>query len=194
MPKESTKIRILSEGARIVYEKGFNNTGLQEILEAADVPKGSFYFYFKSKDDFGLQLVDFYLEFMRSTAESLMGSAEVPPLDRLRGFFRYMKSLCEERGCKGGCPIGNLTQEMADQKEAFRVKLKQAFTGISTRIAKCLEEARDLNQIDPSLDPMETANFIFNSWEGALLRMKAENSVQPLVIFETMIFDGLLRV
>ncbi len=194
MPKETTKFRILSEGARIVYQKGFNNTGLQEILKAADVPKGSFYFYFKSKEDFGLQLIDFYVQFIHSVAESQMSSEEDSPIQRLRNFFRYMRENSQEQGFKGGCPIGNLTQEMADEKEAFRIKVNQAFDGISSQIARCLGEARKLELISPSLDPKETADFILNSWEGALLRMKAENNVHPLLLFENMIFQGLLKV
>ncbi|MBI5251147.1 MAG: TetR family transcriptional regulator C-terminal domain-containing protein [Desulfomonile tiedjei] len=193
VPKESTKMRILSEGSRIIHEKGFNNTGIQEILDAARVPKGSFYFYFKSKEDFGLQLVDFYLQFILSAVEPHMSATPGKPIERLRNFFRYMMGMCEQMGCKGGCPIGNLTQEMADQKDAFRIKVNQALGMISSQMAKCLEEARNLQQINPSLDPGETADFILNSWEGALLRMKAENSLQPLIVFEKMIFEGLLK-
>jgi TetR/AcrR family transcriptional regulator, transcriptional repressor for nem operon len=194
MPKEATKMRILSEGARIVYEKGFNHTGIQEILEAAGVPKGSFYFYFKSKDDFGLQLVDFYLEFALAGMDAVLGLSSHEPLERLRNFFRHMKGVAEERGLRGGCPIGNLAQEMADQSEAFRLKVNHAFSALSGRIARCLEEAQRLNQIGPSTDPGELADFIMNSWEGALLRMKAENSLLPLDVFERMIFEGLLRL
>lgn len=193
MAKETTKMRILSEGARIVYEKGFNHTGIQEILAAAGVPKGSFYFYFKSKDDFGLQLVDFYLEFALAGMDAILGSASDQPLERLRDFFRHMKGVAKERGLRGGCPFGNLAQEMADQNEAFRLKVNHALSALSGRIARCLEEAQRLNQIDHSSDAGELADFIFNSWEGALLRMKTENSLLPLDVFESMIFEGLLR-
>ena len=192
MPKETTKLRILSEGARIIHQKGFNNTGIQEILDAADVPKGSFYFYFRNKDDFGLQLVDFYLELINSAAISQM-SSEGNPIERLHNFFRYMREVAEQNEFKGGCPIGNLAQEMADQKETFRIKVNEAFGRISESIAVCLEEAVNLKQLNSSLNPRETADFILNSWEGALLRMKAENSVRPLLVFENMIFNSLLK-
>jgi TetR/AcrR family transcriptional repressor of nem operon len=56
--KQDAKERVLETGAAIVHRKGFHNTGIQEILKAAEIPKGSFYFYFDSKEDFGLQLVD----------------------------------------------------------------------------------------------------------------------------------------
>jgi TetR/AcrR family transcriptional regulator, transcriptional repressor for nem operon len=193
MAKETTKIRILQEGARIVYENGYNNTGIQEILDAAGVPKGSFYFYFKSKEDFGLHLVDFYMDAVVSALDAHAGMERENPITHLRNFFRLMMVRCEEKGCKGGCPIGNLTQEMADLKESFRVKLNEAFSRMSKGVATCLEQAQRMNQLDPALDPRATADFILNSWEGALLRMKAQGSSEPLVVFDTMVFDGLLK-
>ena len=193
MAKETTKLRILSEGARIIYENGYNSTGIQEILVAAGVPKGSFYFYFKSKEDFGLQLVDFFMDFTISALTELLSKPDADPIGRLRSFFLDKKDLCEQRGYKGGCPIGNLTQEMADVNGNFRVKLNQAFGRMSTVIADCLDRARRVHQIDESLDPRETADFILNSWEGALLRMKAQGSIEPLVLFDRMVFEGLLR-
>jgi TetR/AcrR family transcriptional regulator, transcriptional repressor for nem operon len=192
MAKETTRLRILAEGARIIYENGYHNTGIQEILDAAGVPKGSFYFYFKSKEDFGLQLIDFYMDDVSATLAEQIGSAEDDPIGRLRSFFLHMKEMSEQKGCKGGCPIGNLTQEMADLKETFRIRLNQVFSHMSNLIAACLEQARSRGQIDSSLDAHETADFILNSWEGALLRMKAQCSIEPLVVFDSMIFDGLL--
>ncbi|AFM27495.1 TetR/AcrR family transcriptional regulator [Desulfomonile tiedjei] len=193
MAKETTKFRILTEGARIIHQKGFNHTGIQEILDAAEVPKGSFYFYFKNKDDFGLQLIDFYTQFIDSMAQSQLSLTGKSPIERLRGFFRSMMSAAEEQGFKGGCPIGNLAQEMADQNEAFRTKMQEAFRRMSRNIAQCLKEARELKQVRQSLDPQETADFLLNSWEGALLRMKAENSLEPLLVFENMVFNSLLK-
>jgi AcrR family transcriptional regulator len=77
MRKETTKDRILGHGAQIIHHKGFKNTGIQEILHSAGVPKGSFYFYFKSKEDFGLELIDYYFNFFASMIESHLKGPEV---------------------------------------------------------------------------------------------------------------------
>lgn len=193
MTKETTKMRILAEGARIIHENGFNHTGIQEILEAADVPKGSFYFYFKNKEDFGLQLVDFFLDSAVTQLESFLSHENADPIARLRSFFLMAKDRSEQRAFKGGCPIGNLTQEMADQKDSFRIKLNTAFGRMSKVIAEYLEQAQKMNRLSPALDARETADFILNSWEGALLRSKAQGSVAPMDVFDTMIFEKLLR-
>jgi TetR/AcrR family transcriptional repressor of nem operon len=193
MTKESTKFRILSVGAQIVYEKGFNNTGIQEILKAAEVPKGSFYFYFESKEDFGLELIDYFVIFFEEMMEKHLKSTEPSYLKRLKDFFNEFLAVCEANQYKAGCPIGNLTQEMGGLSQAFQAKLKGVFNRMSAGIGRCLELASQSGEIDPSLDPYETADFIVNSWEGALLRMKAERSLDPLVTFDKMIFQRVLK-
>ena len=67
MTKRPTKTRIIAEGAKIIQKNGFNNTGILDVLRAADVPKGSFYFYFKSKEDFGLEVINYLAETLRRT-------------------------------------------------------------------------------------------------------------------------------
>jgi TetR/AcrR family transcriptional regulator, transcriptional repressor for nem operon len=193
MRKETTKDKILSHGAQIIHKKGFKNTGIQEILHRARVPKGSFYFYFKSKEDFGLELINYYFNFFASMIEAHLKGPEVSPLKRLQGFFDGFRSICEQQGCKGGCPIGNLTQEMGGLSDTFQDKLRHALNKMKAGIAECLDLARQEQEIDPALDLSETADFILNSWEGALLRMKAESNTAPFILFEKMVFGRVLK-
>jgi TetR/AcrR family transcriptional regulator, transcriptional repressor for nem operon len=193
MDKDSTKQRILKHGARIVYQKGFNNTGIQEILTAAGVPKGSFYFYFKSKEDFGLALIDYYAQNLPALSASSLTSPETPPLQRLRAFFEARRLFCNQEEGRSGCPIGNLTQEMGILNEEFQAKLREAFRRIKGAISECLEQAREQGETHLPPDSEETADFILNSWEGALLRMKAEGNTEPLLLFEKMVFERLLK-
>lgn len=193
MTREDTKAKILEVGAQIVHEKGFNNTGIQEILSAAGVPKGSFYFYFKSKDEFGLELVDYFVSLMGGWMDRHLADPRPSPVKALKNFFDELMAYFLEKGCKAGCPVGNIAQEMADLNEAFRARAEQAFTQMKQRIKGCLEAARECGEIDSVMDPDETADFILNSWEGALLRMKAQGDIRPLKIFDKMIFGGLLK-
>ena len=193
MEKETTKRKILDHGAQIVHRQGFNNTGIQEILESPGVPKGSFYFYFKSKEEFGLALIDYYFDRFALNIESHLKDAGLSPVKRLQRFFEGFRAVCEEQGCKGGCPIGNLAQELGGLSDAFQCKLREIFSRMKSGIAACLEAAGKKGEIDPTLEVDETADFILNSWEGALLRMKAEGNLQPLILFEKVIFDRILK-
>jgi TetR/AcrR family transcriptional regulator, transcriptional repressor for nem operon len=192
MTKEATRNKILEHAAALISQQGFNNTGIQEILESAGVAKGSFYFYFKSKEDLGLALIDYYAGATRLFAEAHLRGGQGSALQRLQSFFRDRRLLFEQEGWKGGCPIGNLTQEMGNLSEPFRNKLRGVLNLMQRAIRECLEEARARKEFDSKLDPDELAHFILDSWEGALLRMKAEGTTEPLIRFEKLVFDVLL--
>lgn len=193
MTKENTKNRILEHAGRMIHRKGFNNTGIQEILHSAGVPKGSFYFYFKSKEDLGLAIIDHFAQSVSQLGESLLVKAPGSPLERLRGYFGSMREFFEQENWKSGCPIGNLTQEMGTLNEAFRSKLQSVFNMMQSDIRNCIEQAKLQHEVDEELDLDETAEFILDSWEGAILRMKAEGHVAPLILFEKVVFDRVLK-
>lgn len=192
MKKENTRIKILDAAAELIHRKGFNHTGIQEILEAAAVPKGSFYFYFKSKEDLGLALVDHFAESIGARARSCFEDESMPPLDRLRSFFQAACARHEAEGFQKGCPIGNLCQEMSDLSTGFRQKLESVMQRTAAGVAGLLRQAKDAGDLPARLEPEETARFIISSWQGALLTMKVEKSVEPLLRFERFIFGEIL--
>ena len=186
------KQRILKTGARLVHEKGFNDTGLQEILDAAQVPKGSFYYYFKSKEDFGLQLIDFFAQDLLNKAGDFYGDESLPCIERIRGLFKWQAEAFRRRDYKGGCPIGNLSLEMADCNSKFRNKLNGFFVDMKAGLAVYLDQARQRGEIPDTVDIEETADFIISSWEGALMQMKVSKNSVPHEVFDRMIFERLL--
>ena len=186
------KNRILKAGARIVLEKGFCDTGLAEVLEAAKVPKGSFYFHFKNKEDFGLQLVDTYAETLKAGWKKIVGDENLPHLERIRGLFRWQTELFRKNDFKGGCPIGNLSLEMGDRSPSFRKKLDRVFSELKKELASQLDQAREKGEMAGPIDLEETADFILSSWQGALVQMKVAKSTVPHEIFDRMIFERLL--
>ena len=135
MARDTSKKTILREGARLIHAKGFNKTGLQEILNAAQIPKGSFYFYFKSKDDFGLELVDYYWKFIEAMGEKYLSDSSIPPMERLSGFMDAYQEMFENMEMRCGCPIGNLMQEMSDLSEPFREKVGDIYARMHGHIA-----------------------------------------------------------
>ena len=193
MARDTSKLTILREGARLVHAKGFHHTGLNEILQAAGIPKGSFYFYFRSKDDFGLELIDYYWEFIHAMGETYLNGGSTPPLERLSLFMDAYQSMFEDMGLRCGCPIGNLMQEMSDLSEPFRAKVGDVYTRMHGRIERILTEAGDAGDLPAGLEPAQTAWFILNSWEGAIMHMKLTKSSEPLKIFKNMVFEHILR-
>lgn len=189
----NTKAKILSAGARIIHLKGYHNTGIQELVTAAGIPKGSFYFYFKSKEEFGLELIDYYTNAIRAKADELSEDNAISPLAKLKRFFDWSFTSLERNDFKGGCPIGNLSQEMANINENFREKLKEAFDAMKKGIAIQLKEAQERKEISDALDVPELTDFIVSSFEGVLLQMKVTKSTAPRKAFEQMIFERILK-
>jgi TetR/AcrR family transcriptional repressor of nem operon len=191
--QETTKDRILRTGAEVIHLKGFNHTGLQEILSAAKVPKGSFYNYFKSKEDFGLQVVDYLIGQFSQFSKDMLGDTSIPPLERIRKMLDWFKDLFRSTEYTCGCPIGNLAQEMGDLSPAFRERLEVAMDAMADAYARILTEAQAAGEISKNLDPRETALFIVSSWHGALIRMKIVKSLEPLDNHSKFIIDHVLR-
>jgi TetR/AcrR family transcriptional repressor of nem operon len=192
-PSPDAKTRILKAGARIVLEKGFCDTGLAEVLKAAKVPKGSFYFHFKNKEDFGLQLIDTFAEVLKAGQERAYRDEKLPHLERIRILFRRQSDLFRKNRFVGGCPIGNLSLEMGDRNPAFRKKLNRVFLDMKKNLVSQLEQARQGGELPDSIDSEETTGFIITSWQGALVQMKVSKTTTPHEVFDRMIFERLLR-
>ena len=191
--KISTRHRILEAGAELVHSQGFNHTGISEVLRAAGVPKGSFYFYFKSKDDFGLALIDHFRELFGRMTMQFLDDQSLPHLMRLRKVFAWFLDYFAQHDFERGCPVGNLAQEMSDLNPAFRKSLSDAIQGMIQATARCLRNAQEAGELSPRHDPDALARFLISAWEGSLILMKVEKGPGPMELFDRMVFDNLLK-
>ncbi len=194
--KNDTRLRLIEAGAEIIHRQGFSGTGIQEVLDACGVPKGSFYHYFKSKEAFGLAVLDHQAERMTANLGPLLCDASRPPLERLRAFFDAFLARFSDPAqtvCLAGCPIGNLVQELAPTNPAFRVRLDAIMGGLERLLADQLREAQAQGGLSARLDPEEAARFIAASWQGAILRAKAAGNAAPLARCRDFVLDELLR-
>jgi TetR/AcrR family transcriptional repressor of nem operon len=193
MSKETTRTLLLETGRRLFLEKGYSNTGIEAVVQAAGVPKGSFYYYFSSKEEFGLRVLDRFADEARGNLERCLGNTSLRPLDRIRCYFEEACGRLEANECRHGCLVGNLSQEMAAQSEAFRVRLKEIFDGVLERYVEGLRVAQEAGEIPPDQDLRELAEFVLSSWQGAILRAKAARSTQPIRTFIDVVFGSLLK-
>jgi len=190
---EETRQRIIQAGADLVHRKGFNNTGLKDILLAADVPKGSFYFYFDNKEAFGIAMLDHYGTIFRGMVDRIIQDNTKTPLAQLREVFDAFHEYFKNEGYTRGCPVGNLAQEMSDLSEPFRARLHQSIDGLALLFAEILNRAQAAGEIPADLDVREASLFIVEAWHGALIRMKVTKSGEALDICHKFIFEKLLK-
>jgi TetR/AcrR family transcriptional regulator, transcriptional repressor for nem operon len=192
MTQSSAREEIIRKGADLIHAQGFNATGIQQILNAADIPKGSFYFYFKSKEDFGLSVIDYFTATTGSIFERYLGDKKIPPVRRLEKLFEHYETAFEKSGHALGCPIGNLSLELADTNERLRLHLEAVIKELIAGIESCLKEAKRAKSITANLDTGDTARFIFHAFEGAILHMKVEKSIEPYRAFRRYL-SGYLK-
>ena len=175
----ATKRRLLDVGLATLLERGYNATGIQDLLVATSVPKGSFYHHFVSKEDFALHVVDRYLADVHGLLDQSLGDADRAPLERVRSFFERLLALYASQGYLGSL-IGLLGQELAAVNTAFRRRMEGAFDGIARRLAETLEEARRRGDLPAEADPLQAANLMVDCWEGAAARSRLLRSPAPL--------------
>ncbi|MGD0022765.1 MAG: TetR family transcriptional regulator C-terminal domain-containing protein [Smithellaceae bacterium] len=183
MARTNTREEIIRKGAKLIHAQGFNATGIQQILQAVGIPKGSFYFYFKSKEDFGLEIIDYFNATISGIFTHYLGDKKIPPLKRLEKLFEYYENAFQKNGAALGCPIGNLSLELADTNERLRVHLGGVIETLIAQIEMCLQEAKRDKSLPASLSAADTACFIFHGFEGAVLHMKVVKSVEPFRAF-----------
>jgi TetR/AcrR family transcriptional repressor of nem operon len=193
MEKKDTRKEIIRIGTGLIYHQGYNAASIDAILREAAVPKGSFYHYFRSKEDFGLAVIDHFATGFEQRLTTFLQDEEVAPLNRIRNFLESGLARISQNGCTRGCLIGNLGQEMADLNERFRERLEQVFTLWRQRFAACLREAQQQGHLAGQVDAEMTAGFILSGWEGAILRAKVMKSPQPMHDFITVLFAATLR-
>ncbi|MGH9550123.1 MAG: TetR family transcriptional regulator C-terminal domain-containing protein, partial [Terriglobales bacterium] len=172
---------------------GYSNTGIQEVLEATGVPKGSFYYYFDSKEDFGVQIIEYfdrnYIDHLRQFLEN----RKLNPIDRLRAYCDEGKQFLESNQCRKGCLVGNLSQEMSDQSELLRARLEEVLTKWRNRFAQCIKEGQERGEINKRIDHVQLAEFFQAGWHGAIMRAKTTKTTAPLQAFTSIMFDEVLK-
>lgn len=193
MDKKNTRSDIIRIGTELISRQGYNATGIEMVLKEAGVPKGSFYHYFKSKEEFGLAVMDVFADYYSQRMTALLQDAALSPLTRIRTLLQGSLERFSRNQCSKGCLIGNLGQEMADQNERFRARLDEIFDDWRKLFAGCLAEAQTAKELDSRLDAEALASFILSGWEGAILRAKVMKSPQPLQDFIEVLFNVTLR-
>lgn len=192
MKRTHNKDEIVQAGLDVLLAKGFNGTGIEAILKQANVPKGSFYNFFASKEEFGLAAIDFFLSEMAALRQPVMEDLSLPPLERIRKSFEVLISRFENDSCSKGCLIANLSLEMADQSEVLRKRLDNALQRWIISLTALLEEAQKEGTIRTDINALPLAESIISSFEGALLRAKVKKSADPLKNFIHLYFEVFL--
>ncbi|WP_342651545.1 TetR/AcrR family transcriptional regulator [Pseudomonas sp. REB1044] len=172
----------------ILTEQGFTATGIDTVLKRVQVPKGSFYHYFESKEAFGQAVLERYADYFAQKLDRCFSDLSVPPLRRLSNFVEEAKLGMARHQFRRGCLVGNLGQEVQVLPDSFREQLELILQDWEQRLSICLTEAVKVGDLSCEHDCGALAAFFWVGWEGAVLRARLVQHVRPLDVF----FQGFL--
>jgi TetR/AcrR family transcriptional repressor of nem operon len=184
-----TRRRLMRAGLVVLTEKGYSAAAIDEILYESGVPKGCFYHYFRSKADFGRQLLAEYDAYFTAKLSRWFDDVGLTPLARLRGFVADAEQGVVRHDFRRGCLVGNLGQEVGTLPDDYRARLVGILAGWQDRTAVCLRMAQEAGEVPRRHDAATLATFFWVGWEGAVLRAKLERSTSPLVAFSQTFFE-----
>jgi TetR/AcrR family transcriptional regulator, transcriptional repressor for nem operon len=188
----STRDNLIGVGLELMRKGGYGATGVQEILQAAGVPKGSFYHHFDSKEEFTAAVLERYVTRVGELGEKVLGNKRQAPLRRLRRYFEELIRTAGQSAPIRGCLMGSLSLEVAGVSPLLQGRLSSSFARWQAAVAAVLHEAVEKGDLPKSTRLETLAGFVLNSWEGSLLRSQADESDAPLNDFLHYIFEELL--
>ncbi|MBM9614373.1 TetR/AcrR family transcriptional regulator [Desulfobulbus rhabdoformis] len=191
--RDENKQHIIRKGLKALYQKGYNATGVQEIANAAEIPKGSFYNYFKNKEDFAVEAMRLFTERELEMMSQVLLDDNLPPLERIKQLYRNKIEYLSSKGAFSlGCFLCNITLEMADVSETISIEAARCFKREYAPLLTCLEQAQEEGSLTASTNLDRLVSLIRNCWLGALVIMKANKSAQPLDEFQVLL-DEMLK-
>jgi TetR/AcrR family transcriptional repressor of nem operon len=177
--------KILATGQRIMGGKGFSAVGLNEVLSAAGVPKGSFYHYFGSKEAFGEALLEDYFSAYLADMDRIFSQPRKSRAQQLDAYFKAWMDNQSFEDCQGKCLAVKLGAEVADLSQSMRATLQRGTAGIIGRLAQVLDAGVQEGSLAFSGTPQAVAQSLYELWLGASLMVKIVRKRQP--------FDNALR-
>ncbi|MEM7085875.1 MAG: TetR/AcrR family transcriptional regulator [Bacteroidota bacterium] len=185
---------LLEKGMMLLWSNGYNATSVNDIVKAAEIPKGSFYFYFDSKEDFAVKAIEAYFEQMIAPIVEILGNTSVSPKQRILNLYEYRTQvLKDELDCKMGCLACNVGNEMAEHSEKIRNAINEKEQRVQQYITDVVLEAQEYGEIDSSLPASELVAFMEDAGKGAMISMKAKQNSEPIDNFVAIIRSTILK-
>jgi TetR/AcrR family transcriptional repressor of nem operon len=193
MSQHSLREDILNAGLKVMFRSGYHGASVRDICAAAGAPLGSFTNHFRSKEAFAQEVLDRYFANTKTLVSQALNNKSLTPRQRLKHYLDIISNTLEGAKWNRGCLIGDFSLEASLQSRLLRRRLEEIFCEWRTPFAQCIAEAQAAGEIDSKFEPVDLAEFLLASWEGAILRMKVERGPAALDRFKHIIFETVFR-
>ena len=190
--KETRRKRILNNSFKEMYLKGYNGCSVNDLVQAANLPKGSFYNYFASKKQYAIYAIEYYGDLNQKDFNLLLDKTALP-LDRIKNFFLAKISKSKDMGLEYGCFVGNLSEELGGIEPEIAAVATKFHQNIENKIVENLQEAKIANYLIEDIDENVLASVIVNMWQGTLLRVKVSHNADYFLDFYEVLEKKLLK-
>ena len=192
MARPSLREKIVNSGVRTLHLRGFAGAGIREITSDAGVPQGCFTNHFRSKEAFGVAVLERYHERTQAIMDGTLRDLSSSPVERIRSYFAAISQWLESANWRYGCLVGNMSLEVAEQSEMLRAHLIEVCGSLTESFAATVRAGQETGEIRNDLDAGDIAMFLLASWQGAMMRMKVDRSSKPLEQFKRVLFATVL--
>ena len=176
---EHIKEQLLEQGIELLIEHGYHGTGLKKILDEVNVPKGSFYNFFASKEQFVSEVIERYSQYSLTQLDQYIEDNFDDPVACIKNIHYYLIDMHKKNGLQG-CLIGNLSAEIATSSKTCQMTMKHAHEEWEKRFTKLIGEAQRQGLIRRDLSAEILSNILWSTWQGGLLEMKIKDDTEPL--------------
>jgi TetR/AcrR family transcriptional regulator, transcriptional repressor for nem operon len=193
MPKRSLREDLLNAGLAVMFRSGYQGSSVRDICAAAGAPQGSFTNHFRSKEAFAREVLDRYFTNLKTVVSEALNDKSLAPRQRLKRYLDIISGRLQGAKWCRGCLIGDLSLEASLQSKLLHKRLTEIFREWRTPFALCIAEAQAAGEIDSKFEPIDLAEFLLASWEGAILRMKVDRGPAALDRFKNILFETVFR-
>ena len=193
MGRPSVREDLLNAGLKVMFRSGYQGASVRDICAAAGAPQGSFTNHFRSKEAFVQEVLDRYFAHTKTAVNEALSDMSLTPRQRLKRYLDIITERLQGAKWNRGCLIGDLSLEASLQSQLLRERLEEIFREWRTPFAQCIAEAQAAGEIDSKFEPIDLAEFLLASWEGAILRMKVERGPAALDRFKDIVFETVFK-
>jgi TetR/AcrR family transcriptional repressor of nem operon len=192
---EHTREALIEAGIEQLSEHGYHGTGIKQILDEVNVPKGSFYNFFASKEAFVAEVINHYSRnLLNQLTEFMEGEGKVlTPIEQLRAIYRYSLKHYASHEFKKSCLVGSIATEISAESEMCRLQLESAMNKWLTFFSAIFAEAQTQRLVRNDLSPADMAAVYWATWEGALIKMKMSADTKPVKKIMELMLETLLK-
>ncbi len=184
---------VLNIGYDVLRINGYHNVGINQILKEMNIPKGSFYNFFESKEDFAIKVIKHYGRQNANNIEAFFNNTTLSSFESLKSFYQYMININEKDDFKSGCIVNNMSIEVGRINNSIATVANEEFLTWLKILATVIEKGQKEKEITTKYTALELAEYLHSGFYGSFSRMKVTRSKDYMDRWLQMSFDFIKK-